>query len=168
MGSQNALAVVAARRRITDRARAAARRASAELEAAVVNAAESGASQRQIAISAGVSQPYVARVLRAHRRFRPQSNLGERLASKRDEVLRLLLSHGVDNVTVFGSVADGTDGPDSDIDLMIDIPDDIGLFALGRLEAEVSDLLGVTVDLVPRRIIRPKVAESAAKVSVRL
>jgi len=37
---------------------------------------------------------------------------------------------GGSNLRVFGSVARGEDGADSDVDLLVDLPDDTGLFAL--------------------------------------
>ena len=46
--------------------------------------------------------------------------LRELLSRKREEVLRIAAKHGAYNVRVFGSVARGDDGPDSDIDLLIE------------------------------------------------
>jgi hypothetical protein len=55
----------------------------------------------------------------------------------------------VDRVSVFGSVARGDEGPDSDVDLLVELPADAGLCALGRLRRELEELLGTRVDLVP-------------------
>ncbi|HZG28580.1 MAG TPA: nucleotidyltransferase family protein [Ensifer sp.] len=49
---------------------------------------------------------------------------------------------------VFGSAARGDDGPDSDIDILVDALDGATLFDLGGLMEELKDLLGVDVDLV--------------------
>ena len=38
----------------------------------------------------------------------------------RDEILRIAARHGATNVRVFGSVARGTAGPESDLDLLVD------------------------------------------------
>ena len=53
------------------------------------------------------------------------------------------------NLRVFGSVARGEDRPDSDVDLLADLPPDLGLFGLGRVEAELEAILGSRVDLIP-------------------
>jgi len=58
-------------------------------------------------------------------------------------------AHGVRNLRVFGSVARGEDRPDSDVDLLADLPPDLGLFELGRVEAELEAILGSRVDLIP-------------------
>ena len=42
--------------------------------------------------------------------------IDEILASKRDEILRIAVKHGVSRIRVFGSVARGEAGPDSDVD----------------------------------------------------
>jgi predicted nucleotidyltransferase/DNA-binding XRE family transcriptional regulator len=75
--------------------------------------------------------------------------LGQRLRRERRKVKTIAAAHGVHHVRVFGSVARGTDRPDSDVDLLIDLPEGAGLFALGRLRGELEELLGVPVDLVP-------------------
>jgi hypothetical protein len=74
---------------------------------------------------------------------------GDMLARKRDEVLEIANWHRLANVRVFGSVARGEDSPESDIDLLVDVPAGVGLFELFRCRHELGQLLGVTVDLVP-------------------
>ncbi len=54
---------------------------------------------------------------------------------------------------VFGSVARGDDGPDSDIDLLVEPADDASLFDLAQLEIDLEDLLGRPVDVVSRRAL---------------
>ena len=46
--------------------------------------------------------------------------ISEILKSKRSEILRLATQHGARNVRLFGSVARGEAGPESDVDLLID------------------------------------------------
>jgi uncharacterized protein len=70
-------------------------------------------------------------------------------------------AHGIDRVGVFGSVARGVDGPDSDVDLLVELPPGASLFALGRLRRELEELLGAHADLVPdsglKADVRPQV-----------
>lgn len=83
--------------------------------------------------------------------------LGRVLREHRADVLALATRHGLTNVRVFGSVARGDDGPDSDFDLLVDLPVGMGLFGLLRAEGEFGDLLGTRVDLVPSRGLKPRV-----------
>ena len=168
MDEEEALATVAQRRAELAHARCIADEAARALEEAIVTASKSGVGQRAIADKAKVSQPYISKLTRGRRRFLPQSKLGQLLTAKREDVLRVVHAYGADNVVVFGSVAAGTDLPDSDIDLMVDIPDGMGLFTLGRMEQDVRDVLGVDVDVIPSRLAKPQVLKSAAKVAVPL
>ncbi|WP_217616559.1 nucleotidyltransferase family protein [Cellulomonas sp. GbtcB1] len=69
------------------------------------------------------------------------------LARHHDAVLRLLTDHGVVAAGVFGSVARGEDGADSDLDLIVHF----GVGArrdLVALTAALESLTGVRVDVV--------------------
>ncbi|MEL4505394.1 nucleotidyltransferase domain-containing protein [Luteococcus sp. H138] len=79
-----------------------------------------------------------------------------------DEVLTELSRLGVENVRVFGSVARGTDTPDSDVDLLCDFPDDFGIRAFS-LADELSDLLGFPVDLVSDKGSTPVIDRARAE-----
>ncbi len=75
--------------------------------------------------------------------------VGRRLRRRRREVVALATRHGVRVLGVFGSVARGEDRPDSDVDLLVELPTGMGLFALARVQNELEALLGSPVDLVP-------------------
>ncbi len=60
------------------------------------------------------------------------------------------------NLRVFGSVVRGTDRDDSDLDLLVDALPGATLFDLGGLQAELEELLGVSVDLVTPGDLSPK------------
>lgn len=127
------------------------------LEVAIVEAHAAGVTQTAIAAAAGVSQPYVSQVIaRRADRFLPRSPLGERLAVHRGEVTAILARHGASNPAVFGSVARGDDREGSDVDLLVDVRDDVGLLAIGELETELAALLCTEVDVVPRRLVHPE------------
>ena len=50
-----------------------------------------------------------------------QTRLEDLVRLKRDEILEIARRHGAGNVRVFGSVARGESGPDSDLDLLFDV-----------------------------------------------
>ena len=75
--------------------------------------------------------------------------------------MTLAARRGAQNVRVFGSVARGEDTEDSDVDLLVDLADDVGLVGLIGLERELSQLLDRKVDVVPARALKPGVATSA-------
>lgn len=156
------LAKVGAARERLERARGVAGLARARFEASIVEAARTGAPQRAIATSARVSQPFVSQVVAAHRgRFVPTSELGYLLASHRSEVQRIAAAYRCGDVAVFGSVARGEDRPGSDIDLLVDIPEDMGLLTMARMEQEIADTIGAPVDVAPARLLKPEVRGTA-------
>lgn len=75
------------------------------------------------------------------------------LRAKKDIILDLAARHGARNIRVFGSVARGEAGPDSDIDLLVDLDKDRSLFDQLALRQEIEDLLGRKVDLVTEQSI---------------
>ena len=151
----------------TDKQRA---RASARLLKAVGEAAERGLTQTEIARSIGRSQPEVSRLVRAYHaaKFRPRSRLGRLLNKHRGEIVAIASTHKASNVRVFGSVARGEDGPSSDIDLLVDLAADADLFDIAGLNVELQRLLGHPVDVVPARMLKPRVASSALSDALRL
>lgn len=87
----------------------------------------------------------------------PAGPLGRRVQRHRRTIKAVAAAHGADNVRVFGSVARGADHPDSDIDLLFDIPAGTGLFTLGRLRRDLEELLHASVDVVPADGLKPEV-----------
>ncbi len=83
--------------------------------------------------------------------------VGRRLRRRRAAVLEVANRHGVTVLGVFGSVARGEDRSDSDVDLLVEQPDVMSLFAIARLQNELEELLGTAVDLVPRSGLKPRV-----------
>ncbi len=75
--------------------------------------------------------------------------LGQQVRRHKAALLGIAAARGVRITGVFGSVARGDDRPDSDIDLLVTLPEGIGLFELGRVAEELQILLGARVDLVP-------------------
>lgn len=53
-------------------------------------------------------------------------------------------------VTLFGSRANGNFREDSDVDLIVDFPDDVGLLAVISLQYKLEDIWGLSVDVISR------------------
>lgn len=94
--------------------------------------------------------------------------VGQRVRQQRSEILRTASARGVSNLRVFGSVARGEDVPDSDVDLLVDLPAGMGLFGLARLQRELEEILQSRVDIVPTDGLRPEVRASLDPDLVRL
>ncbi len=58
-------------------------------------------------------------------------DVNDLLKEKRQDILRLAENYGAANVRIFGSVARGEAGPESDVDFLIDLEPDRTLFDLG-------------------------------------
>ncbi len=96
----------------------------------------------------------------------PDTSLGRRLRQRRRQVLAVAEKYGASNVRVFGSVARGEDTPESDIDILVDLSPRSSLVTLGRLEREISDVLGVAVDVVPAEGLRSAVRVEAEREAI--
>lgn len=81
-----------------------------------------------------------------------------------------LRSRGVRELWVFGSVARGDAGPDSDVDLFVDFDPAARLSLVGfaSLRADLSDLLGAPADLVERCALRPAARAAAEQEAMRI
>ncbi|MEN6356630.1 MAG: nucleotidyltransferase family protein [Armatimonadota bacterium] len=70
------------------------------------------------------------------------------IEARRDDILRAAAAHGASNVRIFGSVAKGEAGPESDVDVLVDLEPDRSLFDLGGLLIDLQEILGRRVDVV--------------------
>ena len=84
-----------------------------------------------------------------------------------ETIKRTLFEHKADlrekfkvkNIGVFGSYVRGEQKGSSDVDVLIEFDDPIGLFEFMKLENYLSDLLGVKVDLVSIKALKPHIGE---------
>jgi predicted nucleotidyltransferase len=94
----------------------------------------------------------------------------------RDAVIAALRAHepelkaaGVVRLSLFGSLARDTAGPESDIDLLaaFDEARPLSLLDVIRIENQLADLLGQPVDLIEEGAIKPRVQQSVDREAVR-
>jgi hypothetical protein len=80
------------------------------------------------------------------------------------ELAEICRRYGVKELAVFGSAARGDSGPDSDIDIMVELfaGSQLGLDFF-RMEEELTHLLGRRVDLGTKRGLRPRVRPFALR-----
>jgi predicted nucleotidyltransferase len=95
-------------------------------------------------------------------------NKNELLTAKREEILQIASQHGAYNVRVFGSVARGEDGLDSDIDFLVEMEPGRSLFDLGGLLMDLKKLLGVEVDIATEKGLRPRIRDRVLREAVTL
>lgn len=87
-----------------------------------------------------------------------------------EDVLSVLGRYRASNPRIFGSVARGDSGPDSDIDLLVDLDAGGGnpLMRVAGMSEELSELLGVRVDVVCNELLRDRVSATAHAEAVAL
>jgi len=91
--------------------------------------------------------------------------VGERVHERREQILQIAARHGAYNVRVFGSTTGGQIGPDSDLDLLVEVgPTHSPWFPAGLI-LDLEELLGRDVDVVTEGAlhwyIRDRVLEEA-------
>ncbi len=83
----------------------------------------------------------------------------ELLASKRDEILRIAAKHGASNVRVFGSAARGEAGPESDVDLLVQMEPGRSLLDHVALLQDLEDMLSRKVDVVNEKALHHSIRD---------
>ena len=69
----------------------------------------------------------------------------------------------VKTIGVFGSYVRGEQKRQSDVDLLVEFEEPVGLFEFMDLEMYLTDLLGVKVDLVSKKALKPHIGERILK-----
>lgn len=89
----------------------------------------------------------------------PTSLLAQRLEARRDDVIATIERYGGRNVRVFGSLARGNATPESDLDLLVDLPPQTGILTLGRIARDVEAIMGLETEVVPTASLRAAVRD---------
>lgn len=89
--------------------------------------------------------------------------VGRLVRDHRGELLDVLAKHGVTNAEIFGSAARGDEHEGSDLDLLVDLAPGTDLFDLVHIKAELEEVLGAPVDLIPRDGLKERVRVAAEK-----
>lgn len=94
--------------------------------------------------------------------------IDEILGGKRDEILRIASIHGAYNVRVFGSVARGDAGPNSDIDLLVNLQPDRSLLDHVGLIQDLEAMMGRKIDVVTEEALHWYIRERVIREAIKL
>lgn len=92
----------------------------------------------------------------------------EALARLRQHLPELRKHYSVAHMSVFGSVARGEAGPESDVDILVEFSPDahVGLFGLIELQRRLEELLGCKVDIGTPRSLKPRIRERVLREAI--
>jgi uncharacterized protein len=90
------------------------------------------------------------------------------IVKHRSEIKRIAMSRGACRVRVFGSMARGDAGPDSDVDILVDLEKGRSAFALGGILIDLQDLLGKRVEVVTAAALHPKIRDNVLSQAIDL
>jgi predicted nucleotidyltransferase len=88
------------------------------------------------------------------------------IASKKEvfeKITRKLKDLGASKIAVFGSYVRGEEIPGSDIDIIVEFSERKSLLELVRIERELSEILGIRVDLLTEKSISPYLIDTIKK-----
>jgi predicted nucleotidyltransferase len=80
-----------------------------------------------------------------------------------EKISSFLKKEGATKVAIFGSYAREEERPESDIDVLVEFAETKGLLTMVRIERELSEFLGVKVDLLTEESISPYLIEGIKK-----
>jgi uncharacterized protein len=95
-------------------------------------------------------------------------NVRELLQQKRQDILSVAARHGAYNVRVFGSAARGQAGPESDVDLLVELEPGRSLVDHVALIQDLELVLGRRVDVVTERALHWYIRDRVIAEAVRL
>jgi predicted nucleotidyltransferase len=95
---------------------------------------------------------------------------------KRNDVLRILQKerqelvdhYNISTLSVFGSVARDDARQDSDVDILVEFSQPVGLFQFIGLQQRLEALLGSKVDLGTPRSLKPRIKERVLQEAIRV
>ena len=80
-----------------------------------------------------------------------------------EKITQMLKNKGAKRIAVFGSYVRGEEKPGSDIDIIVEFSDRKSLLELVRIERELSEFLGIKVDLLTEKSISPYLIDTIKK-----
>lgn len=88
----------------------------------------------------------------------------EDIIKKISEPLPLLKDkYHIKSMGIFGSYVRGEEKKDSDLDILVEFQEPIGLLKFIELENSLSDITGIKVDLVSKKALKPRIGSHILK-----
>ncbi len=82
--------------------------------------------------------------------------------------LPILRKHGITKAGLFGSLATGEGGAESDVDILVELGQKISVLEFVRIKLELEDALGKSVDLVEYQSVKPRLKERIFSEEIRV
>lgn len=90
----------------------------------------------------------------------------ELVCEKREEILRIAAKHGVRRMRLFGSVARGEAGPESDVDFLVEACAHTSPWFPAGLILDLEDLLGRPIHVVTEAALNPELRQRVVEEAV--
>lgn len=94
--------------------------------------------------------------------------INDLLTDKRDRIIQLAARYGASNIRVYGSVARGEAGADSDVDFLVDFQPDYSLWNRIELMLDLENLLGRKVDISTEKTLHSRIKKRVLREAIRL
>ncbi len=85
-----------------------------------------------------------------------------------EKILNIIGPYRPKMVGAFGSYARGEQNPESDLDIVVEFEEDLSLLDIIGLEQELSEELGIKVDLITKKSIHTRLKPYIEKDLIRL
>lgn len=83
-----------------------------------------------------------------------------RIDEIKGKILPILDRVGAKRPAIFGSFATGNENDNSDIDILVELPDSFSLLDYIKLKHEIEDVVGRKVDLVEYDALKPMIRDA--------
>ena len=77
----------------------------------------------------------------------------------RKNIQSLKKDYNLNSLGIFGSFVKGEQNEDSDLDILVDFEKPIGLLKFIKLENDLSKIIGIKVDLVMKKALKPNIGK---------
>lgn len=91
-----------------------------------------------------------------------------KLEEIKEKIIPILKEHKITKAGIFGSYARGEQKKKSDVDILVEIPDDRSLLAVAGLKSALEISLKRKVDLVEYELIRKEIRKNILKDEVQI
>ena len=75
------------------------------------------------------------------------------------KIIPVLQRYQVQRASIFGSIARGEDTPESDIDILVELNDNLSLLDFVALKLELEEVLQKRVDLVEKKTLKEAIKD---------